>query len=120
LVTVEYATASFPSVHTKIIVDDIESHPFHPEIEDDWLLANQAIDPKRPNLTSFFPKRGKGDREKVLNSLSGFDCTQPSSSYLALLTPRARGAASLMARFATPDVRHPICNLSQNPATATI
>jgi hypothetical protein len=39
LVTVEYATASFPSVIPKraykIVVDGIESHPFHPEIEDD-------------------------------------------------------------------------------------
>jgi hypothetical protein len=32
-----------------------------------------------------------------LNILSGFDCSQPSSSYLALLTPRGCGAASLMA-----------------------
>jgi hypothetical protein len=44
----------------KIVVDGIESHPFHPEIEDDWLLAYQATDPKCPNLTSFFPKREKG------------------------------------------------------------
>jgi hypothetical protein len=50
----------------------------HPKIEDDWLLVHQAIDPKCPNLTSFFPKKGKGDREKALNSLSGFDCGQPS------------------------------------------
>jgi hypothetical protein len=41
-------------------MDGIESHPFHREIEDDWLLVHQATDPKRPNLTSFFPKRGQG------------------------------------------------------------
>jgi hypothetical protein len=41
-------------------VDAIESHLFHPEIEDDWLLVNQATDLKRPSLTSFFPKRGQG------------------------------------------------------------
>jgi hypothetical protein len=43
-------------------VDGIESesHPFHLEIEDDWLLVHQAIDPKRPSLTSFFPKMGQG------------------------------------------------------------
>jgi hypothetical protein len=52
----------------KIVVDVIESHPFHPEIqrsgdpeiEDDWLMVRQATDPKRPNLTSFFPKTGTG------------------------------------------------------------
>jgi hypothetical protein len=44
----------------KIVVDGIENHPFHPEIEDDWLLVHQATDPKRPSLTSFFPKRGQG------------------------------------------------------------
>jgi hypothetical protein len=59
-------------------VDGIESQPFHPEIEDDWLLVHQAADPKRPCLTSFFPKKGKGDREKAINSLSGFDFSQPS------------------------------------------
>jgi hypothetical protein len=59
----------------KIVVDDIESHPFHPEIEDDWLLVHQAAGPKRPSLTSFFPKMGQG---KALNSLSGFDYSQPS------------------------------------------
>jgi hypothetical protein len=62
----------------KIVVDCIESHPFHPEIEDDWLLVHQATDPKRPSLMSFFPKKGKEDREKALNSLSGLDCSQPS------------------------------------------
>jgi hypothetical protein len=71
----------------KIVVDGIENHPFHREIEDDWLLVHQTTDPKCPILTSFFPKRGqgkgerekgKGDREKVLNSLSGFDYSQPS------------------------------------------
>jgi hypothetical protein len=53
-------------------MDVIESHPFHPEIqrsgdpeiEDDWLLVHQAIDLKRPNLTSFFPKRGNGKRKR--------------------------------------------------------
>jgi hypothetical protein len=28
--------------------------------EDDWLLFRQATDPKRPSLTSFFPKWGQG------------------------------------------------------------
>jgi hypothetical protein len=79
-----------------------------PEIEDDWILVHQATNHKRPSLTSFFPEKGKGDREKVLNSLSGFDCSQASSICLALLTPPACGAASLMARCATPDVGHPI------------
>jgi hypothetical protein len=51
-----------------------------------------------------FPE--KEDREKAVNSLLGFDCSQPSESCLALLTPRARGAASLMARCTTPDVGH--------------
>jgi hypothetical protein len=41
-------------------VDGIESHPFHPEIEDDWLLVYQAIDPKCPSLASFFPRKGQG------------------------------------------------------------
>jgi hypothetical protein len=41
-------------------VDGIEIHPFHRKIEDDWLLVHQVTDPKRPSLTSFFPKRGKG------------------------------------------------------------
>jgi hypothetical protein len=44
----------------KIIVNGIESHPFHPEIEDNWLLVHQATDPKRPSLMSFFAKRGQG------------------------------------------------------------
>jgi hypothetical protein len=61
----------------KIVVDGIESHPFHSEIEDDWLLVHQATDPKLPNLTSFSREsgkgkvergKGKGDREKALNS----------------------------------------------------
>jgi hypothetical protein len=46
----------------KIVVYGIKSHPFHPEIEDDWLLVHQAIDPERPTLTSFFPKKGTGKR----------------------------------------------------------
>jgi hypothetical protein len=29
-------------------VDGIESHFFHPEIDDDWLLFHQSTDPKRP------------------------------------------------------------------------
>jgi hypothetical protein len=53
-----------------------------------------------------FPE--KGDREKALNSLSGFNCRQPSYNCLALLRPQACGAPSLMARCATPDVGHPI------------
>jgi hypothetical protein len=74
---------NLPKHAYKIVVDGIESesHPFHPEIEDDWLLVHQVTDPKRPSLTSFFPTigqgKGKGDREKALNSLSGFDCSQP-------------------------------------------
>jgi hypothetical protein len=59
-------------------VNGIESHPFHPEIEDDWLLVHRTTDPKCPSFTSFFPKRGKGGRENALNNLSGFDCSQPS------------------------------------------
>jgi hypothetical protein len=89
-------------------VDGIESHPFHPEIEDDWLLVHQATDPKRSSSTSLFPKKGKRDREKALNSLSDFDRSQPSEICLALLPPQACGSASLMVRCATPDVRHPI------------
>jgi hypothetical protein len=44
----------------KIVVDGIENHLFHPEIEDNWLLVHQTTDPKYPSLTSFFPKRGHG------------------------------------------------------------
>jgi hypothetical protein len=44
----------------KIVVDNIESHPFHPEIEDDWLLVHQATDLKRPSLASFSRKMGQG------------------------------------------------------------
>jgi hypothetical protein len=62
----------------KIVVDGIESHPFHLEIEGDWLLVHQATDPKRISLASFFPKNGKGDREKALKNLSGFNCSQLS------------------------------------------
>jgi hypothetical protein len=47
----------------KIVVDGIENHPFHPEIEDDWLLVHQATDPKRPSLTSFSRKMGQGKAE---------------------------------------------------------
>jgi hypothetical protein len=50
----------------KIVVDGIEGHPFHPEIEDDWLLAHQATDPKCPSLTSFFRKRGQGKGSEQL------------------------------------------------------
>jgi hypothetical protein len=49
-----------PKRACKIVVNDIKSHPFHPEIEDDWLLVHQATDPKHPNLTSFSRKRGQG------------------------------------------------------------
>jgi hypothetical protein len=41
-------------------VDGTDSNSFHPETEDDWLLVHQAIDPKRPSLTSFFMKKGTG------------------------------------------------------------
>jgi uncharacterized cysteine cluster protein YcgN (CxxCxxCC family) len=51
-----------PNCAYKIVVDGIESHRFHPEMEDDWLLIHQATDPKRPSLTSFFPKKGAGKR----------------------------------------------------------
>jgi hypothetical protein len=61
LVTVEDATTSFKRAY-KIVVDGIEGHPFHPEIEDDWLPVHQATHPKRPSLTSFFPKKGIGKR----------------------------------------------------------
>jgi hypothetical protein len=43
-------------------MDGIESHPFHLEIEDDWLLVHQVIDPKRPSLTPFFPRKGTEKR----------------------------------------------------------
>jgi hypothetical protein len=56
-------------------MDGIESHPFYPEIEEDWLLVHQATDPKRPSLTLFFPKKGIA---KDVNSLSGFDYSQRS------------------------------------------
>jgi hypothetical protein len=51
----------------KIIVDGIESHPFHPEIEHDWFLVHQATDPKHPSVTSFFPKKeeGKGSEQFI-------------------------------------------------------
>jgi hypothetical protein len=49
----------------KIAVDGIENHPFHPEIEDDWLLVHLATDPERPNLTSFFPKKGQGTGKRL-------------------------------------------------------
>jgi hypothetical protein len=62
----------------KIVVDGIESHFFHPEIDDDWLLVHQVTDPKRPSLTSFFPT--KGTNKKALNNLPDFDCNQSSES----------------------------------------
>jgi hypothetical protein len=62
----------------KIVVNGIENYPFHPEIEDDWLLVHQATDPKRPSLTSFFPEKGEGDRGKALNNLPSLDYSQPS------------------------------------------
>jgi hypothetical protein len=46
----------------KIAMDGIENYP---EIEDDWLLVHQATDPKRPSLTSFFPKKGKGTGKRL-------------------------------------------------------
>jgi hypothetical protein len=51
------------------VMDGIESHPFHPEIEDDWFLVHQATDPKHPSLTSFFTKRGQ---EKAYEQFIGF------------------------------------------------
>jgi hypothetical protein len=52
----------FPKRAYKIVVDGIENHPFHPEIEDDWLLVHQATDPKRASVTLFFPMKGTGKR----------------------------------------------------------
>jgi hypothetical protein len=49
-----------PKRADKIVVNGIGNHPFHSEIEDDWLLVHQATDPKRPSSTSSFPKRGDG------------------------------------------------------------
>jgi hypothetical protein len=67
LVAVESATASFPSVHARSswMASRARAIPFirrsgDPEIEDDWLLIHHATDPRRPNLTSFFQKRGQG------------------------------------------------------------
>jgi ubiquitin-protein ligase len=66
--------SNLPKRVYEIVVDGIESHPFHPEIEDNWFLVHQATNPKRPSLRSFFAKKGegkgewkgkgKGDREK--------------------------------------------------------
>jgi hypothetical protein len=53
----------------KIAVDGIESHPFHPEIENDWPLVHQATDPKRPSLRSSFQKR---EQEKGSEQFIGF------------------------------------------------
>jgi hypothetical protein len=53
-------TCGFRVCPYKIVVDGIENHPFHPEIEDDWLLVHQVTDPKRPSLTLFFQKKGQG------------------------------------------------------------
>jgi hypothetical protein len=48
-------------------MDVIESHPFHLEIEDDWLLVHQATDPKRPRSMPFSRKRGQGkDSEQFI------------------------------------------------------
>jgi hypothetical protein len=58
-----------PKRACKIVVDGIENHPFHPEIEDDWPLVHQATDPKRPSSTSFFREMGQG---KGSEQLSGF------------------------------------------------
>jgi hypothetical protein len=55
----------FPKRAYKIVADDIENNPFHPEIEDEWLLVHQATDPKRPRSMSFFPKRGKGTGKRL-------------------------------------------------------
>jgi hypothetical protein len=53
-------------------------------------------------LNDIFPE--KENMEKDLNSLSGFNCSQPFR--VALLTPPACGAASFMAFCATLDVGH--------------
>jgi hypothetical protein len=47
-------------------VNGIESHPFHREIADEWLLVHQATDPKHPSLTSFFPKNETGKRPSTV------------------------------------------------------
>jgi hypothetical protein len=52
--------SALPERAYMIVVDGIESYPFHRETEDDWLLVHQVADSKRPSLTSFFPKRGQG------------------------------------------------------------
>jgi hypothetical protein len=88
----------------KIVVDGIENDAFHPKREDDWFLVHQATDPKRPSLTSCFPKKGTGKRFRTVYRV----LTAANLLRVALLTPRASGAASLMARCATPDVGHPI------------
>jgi hypothetical protein len=46
-------------------VDGIEIHPFHQEIEYDWLQVHQATDAKRPSLTSFSRKGGKGTGQRL-------------------------------------------------------
>jgi hypothetical protein len=56
----------------KIVVDGIENHPFHPDIEDDWLLIHKATDPKRPSLTSFFPKKRERGQVKGSEHFIGF------------------------------------------------
>jgi hypothetical protein len=98
---------NLPKRAYKIVVDGIESHPFHPEIEDDWRLVHQATDSKCPSLTPFFPKmgQGKGSEQSIRFWLQPTFLELPC---IVLLTPRACGAASLMARCATPDVGHPI------------
>jgi hypothetical protein len=53
-----------PKCGYKIVVDGIESHLFHREIEEDSLLVHQAIGPKGPSLTSFFAKKGTGKRSE--------------------------------------------------------
>jgi hypothetical protein len=48
-----------PKRARKIVVDGIERHPFHPEIDDDWLLVHQATDHKCSSLTPFSLKTGQ-------------------------------------------------------------
>jgi hypothetical protein len=59
----------------KIVVDGIESDSFHLDIENDWFLVHEGL---ILNVQAEYHFPEKGDREKALNSLSGFDCDQPS------------------------------------------
>jgi hypothetical protein len=53
--------SGLPKRAYKIVVDGIESHPFHPEIEDDWLLVPRRL-VLRTKLQLIFPEKGTGKR----------------------------------------------------------